>query len=77
MELREALVFSLSILSVSSEVGEGLAHKVRVPHSDGILDTNLPHEQAVHPSKGELNEFDTLLFHVLGKGTINAARQIS
>ena len=33
-------------------------YEVGVPHPYSILDTNLPHQEAVHPSERELHELD-------------------
>lgn len=38
---------------------------VCVPHSDGVSDADLPHEETVHPPEGELYELDVFLFKVL------------
>lgn len=48
------------ILSRRSEV----TYKVGVPHADYVLDTDLAHEETVHPSETELDKFDTFLLKV-------------
>jgi hypothetical protein len=44
-----------------------LTHKVGVPHPNNVLDAQLAHEQAVHPSERKLNELDTLFLEMSGK----------
>lgn len=42
-------------------------HEVRIPHADNVLDAQLAHEEAVHPSERELDELDALLLQMRGK----------
>lgn len=35
-------------------------YEVGVPHADGILHADFPHEQAIHPPEGELHELHVL-----------------
>ena len=39
-------------------------YQIGVPHSDGILYADFPHQQAVHPPKRELHELDVLYFQM-------------
>jgi len=34
--------------------------QIGIPHPDCILDADLPHQQAIHPAKSKLHEFDIL-----------------
>lgn len=38
--------------------------QIGVPHADRALYTDLAHEQAIHPAKGELHVFDALFLEV-------------
>jgi hypothetical protein len=44
------------------------AHEVGIPHPDGVVNADLTHEQAVHPSEGELHELDVLRSQMGGEG---------
>lgn len=44
----------------TEKIKERLTHQIRVPHSNRILHADLPHQQTIHPAKGELYEFYTL-----------------
>lgn len=35
-------------------------YQIGIPHSDGILNADLPHEKAVHPPESKLHELDVL-----------------
>lgn len=52
---------------------ERATHEVGVPHADDVLDAELAHEEAVHPSERKLDELDALLLEVRrerGCGTV-------
>lgn len=42
-------------------------YQVCIPHPDGILYTDFPHQETIHPSKSELHEFDILGLQVSGE----------
>lgn len=50
-----------------TRVEGALTHKVGVPHPNNVLDAQLAHEQAVHPSERKLDKLDTLLPEVGGE----------
>lgn len=54
-----------------------MLHQIRVPHSDGILDRNLAHEQTVHPAKAELYELDAFVLQMFRQAIIDARGKIS
>ena len=45
------------------------AYQIGIPHPDGTLDTDLSHQETIHPPKGELHIFDALFIHMCGQWT--------
>lgn len=69
MELRErfgALRLSMhkQFISTVSEMARSETHQVCVPHTNSVLDTDLTHEEAIHPPKGKLHEFNAFVLQV-------------
>lgn len=44
-----------------------VTNQIRVPHPNCILDADLAHQQAIHPSECELHEFYVLCVQMSGK----------
>jgi len=40
---------------------DGTQYHVRIPHPNRVLDTEFPHEHAVHPPEAELYELNALI----------------
>jgi hypothetical protein len=53
-----------------------VTYQIRVPHPDCILDADLAHQEAVHPSETELDKVDLLVLQVLGEVRVDARRQV-
>lgn len=51
---------------------DDMPYQIRVPHPNSILNTNLPHQQAIHPSEGELHKFDILRFKMGEQGCFDS-----
>lgn len=51
-------------------------YHISIPHADGVLDTDFPHEQAIHPPKAELNKFHSLGLEMLRQPSIDPRREI-
>ena len=45
------------------------AYQIGIPHPDGTLDTDLSHQETIHPPKSELHIFDALFIHMCGQWT--------
>lgn len=52
-------------------------YKICVPHADGMLKGDLPHQQTVHPPERELNKFDMFRLKVGRQRRIDSADQFS
>lgn len=52
-----------------------MLYKVGVPHADGMLESNLSHQQAVHPPERELNKLDMFRLKVGRQRRIDSADQ--
>jgi hypothetical protein len=53
-----------------------LTYEICVPHPYCILDTDLAHQKAIHPSEAELDEFDSFPLHVLRQCAVNPCSQV-
>ena len=68
----------MAVSNVStSDKDVGLAYKIRIPHPYCVLDTDLAHQKAIHPSEAELNELDSFPLHVLGQCAVNPCGEIT
>ena len=54
-----------------------MLYQIRVPHSDGILDRDLAHEQTIHPAKAELYELDSFILEMLRQPVVDPCSEIS
>ncbi|KAI3475783.1 hypothetical protein L1887_62780 [Cichorium endivia] len=64
---------------VQVKVGEGVGSlgEIGVPHADDVAHAHLAHEQAVHPSEGELHVLDALVVQVGMQRRIDACDQLA
>ena len=54
-----------------------MLYQIRVPHSDGILDRDLAHEQTIHPAKAELYKLDAFVLQVFCQAIIDTRSKIA
>jgi hypothetical protein len=76
MELRKAIFFSLENVSLQQKHASSWAHQVCIPHSYHTPDTQLSHQQAIHPSKAELHVLDAFTFEMFGQASVNPCSKV-
>lgn len=80
VEFRKSLLLGL-VKNVSYDKSlkgaKGGAYKVGIPHANGVLDTDFPHQKTVHPPETELNKLDAFSFQVLGQVGVYSRGEIA
>lgn len=50
---------------------------IRVPHPDRAVNADFPHEEAIHPTEGELHKLDSLILEMLRETGVDSHCQVS